>query len=113
MTALIKNKIESGLAAWSRAKDVAEFMKDKLGELDANGKTKADNIIDNAIIRAQTEERPEWTKVILDATSNKEKAPTQSINNFFGAIAESTNQNVDKLVGKSSTEKKDNIIDII
>lgn len=106
----MSKKIDKALSAWDRNKEINEFIRDKLGLISQNGNTHADDIIDNAISRAKIEEKPEWTKLLLESSTDNKKADTQI--NFFASIAESSNANVDKLVDVTP-KKKETIMDII
>ena len=104
------SKINKALTAWDKNKEINEFIRSKLGLESQNGKTHADEIIDNAIERAKYEESPEWTKLLLDSSKSDDKKSNTQIN-FFGSIAESSNNNIDKLV--NVTPKKKSIEDLI
>jgi len=104
------SKIQEALTMWDKNIEVNEFIKNKLGGKTKDGVTHADHIIDNAIERAKYEEKPEWTKLLLDSSSNKDDKGNTQIN-FFGAIAESSNENINKLV--DVTPKKKTIEDLI
>lgn len=104
------SKINQALTAWENNIEINEFVKKKLGAKTKNGSTHADEIIDNAIERAKYEEKPEWTKLLLDSSSNKDEKGNTQIN-FFSAIAESSNENISKLI--DVTPKKKTIEDLI
>lgn len=106
------SKINKALVAWDKNKEINEFIREKLGLKSETGKTHADDIIDNAISRAKYEEKPEWTKLLLDASAPEDKKGNTQIN-FFGAIAESTNENIDKLVDVTPKKKKSSIEELI
>lgn len=110
---MTNKKINQALVTWDRNKEINEFIREKLGLPSKDGgKTHADEIIDNAIERAKYEEKPEWTKLLLDASAPEDKKGNTQIN-FFGAIAESTNENIDKLVDVTPEKKKNSIEDLI
>lgn len=104
------SKIKEELKIWDKNIEINEFIKSKLGQSGLNGKSHADEIIDNAITRAKVEEKPEWTKLLLDSAADRDEKGNTQIN-FFGAIAESSNENVGKLV--DVTPKKKTIMDLI
>lgn len=106
------SKIKQSLTTWDKNKEINEFIRDKLGLQSNTGKTHADDIIDNAISRAKYEEKPEWTKLLLDASTPEDKKGNTQIN-FFGAIAESTNENIDKLIDVTPKKKKNSIEELI
>jgi hypothetical protein len=108
----MENKINKVLVAWDKNKEINEFIREKLGLKSESGKTHADDIIDNAISRAKYEEKPEWTKLLLEASAPEDKKGNTQIN-FFGAIAESTNENIDKLVDVTPKKKKSSIEELI
>jgi len=104
------SKIGKAISLWDKNTEINEFIKNKLGAKTKEGTTHADQIVDNAIERAKYEEKPEWTKLLFDSSSSKDDKGNTQIN-FFGAIAESSNENINKLV--DVTPKKKTIEDLI
>lgn len=109
---MTNKNISKALTTWDKNKEINEFIRSKLGLESKSGKTHADDIIDNAISRAKYEEKPEWTKLLIDSSTPKEEKGNTQIN-FFGAIAESSNSNVDKLVNVTPKAKEESIEDLI
>lgn len=106
------NKINQALTLWDKNKDMTEFLRKKLGEQAGNGKTHADELIDNALTRAKVEEKPDWTRLLLDAANSDDKKSGTQIN-LFAAIAESTNENIDELIDVTPKNKIKTIDDLI
>ncbi len=89
-----RTEIQNTLADWQESLSVAEFFKKKLGK---NGN--ADKIADNIIEKSLSEDRPEWTSLLLDSIKSgeiKQVASTQI--NFFAAANEQINENIQKLI---------------
>ena len=106
------DKIKQNLLGWSKDRDIAEFVKERLG-LGSEGKDKmhVEEIIDNAIEKAKYEEKPEWTALILKSIEEPQKIKGPTVN-VFAQIAESTNEGIDKLIDVTP-EKKKEFFDII
>ena len=60
--------IANNIVAWVAEKTVSSYIKDKL----ATNKS-GDKIIESAIIKAQAEERPEWSRFLFDLASKGEE----------------------------------------
>ncbi len=91
-----QTQITSALAKWERDKSINEFIRERLGLESSSGKSHAEEIIDNAIERAKIEEKPEWTKLLIETTKTEQKAQA-STNIFFGA-ADLTNEALKKVI---------------
>lgn len=108
-----KESVSTALAKWDREKTMNEFIRERLGLESRGGKTHAEEIIDNAIERAKFEERPEWTKLLVEATNPKTNNNPQT--NIMLQIATNSNSNIDELLNKSvsKVDKKGDFDDII
>lgn len=99
------------LNAWHVKQEVSHFVKMKLSEKNkSTNKTNADEIIESAMQKAKYEDRPEWTKLLLDAAAGNEKNKTQQVN-IFAAIASDSNAAAYELTKNKA--KKNNITDLI
>ena len=88
------NAIRKTISDWEESKTVAEFFKKKLGR---NGN--AGRVVDNIIEKSLAEEKPEWTKLLLDSVkSGDEKTPAQTQINFFTNASEQISENLQKII---------------
>lgn len=87
----IKEVISFNANEWLEAKSAGEFLRKKLG---ANGN--ADKLANNIIEKSLAEEKPEWTKLLLETMKVETKeAPTT--NNLF-LLNEKISDNLQKII---------------
>tara|TARA_R110000851_G_C12986696_1_gene556890 strand:+ start:373 stop:714 length:342 start_codon:yes stop_codon:yes gene_type:complete len=104
--------ITEALQSWSVKKDVTDFIKERLGLQGSNGRNHAEEIIDNAIGKAKLEERPEWTKLLLDSVKVDKIKDVGQTNIFLNANA-IADETLKKLVNVTPTQTKSKIEELI
>ena len=107
------DKVKQNLTTWSAKKDVAEFIKERMG-LKAEGqkKTHAEELIDNMIAKAKYEDKPEWTTVLLNQIKEEKKVTVGSTNVFMNAAAV-TDATLKKLIDVTPVKKETKIEELI
>lgn len=103
----IKQKIENAVDDWMQAKSVAEYFKKKLG---TNGS--ADKVFYNIVEKSLAEERPEWTKVLLDTMKVDAKESPQQVN-VFSITAEKIDESLKKLIDVTPKKKANKVEELI
>lgn len=106
----IANPMSAAIAAWDESKTVADFFKRKMAQ---NGN--ADRVVDNIISKSLIEEKPEWTRLLIDSMKTVEdKQPVLSTQiNFFQTASEQINESVKRLIDVSPRRNKKGIEAII
>jgi hypothetical protein len=102
----ISKTIAKNIAAWDESKTVAEFFKKKLCQ---NGN--ADRIANNIIEKSLIEEKPEWTRLLIDSMKtpeDKQPLPSTPINFFTIASGQidSAVQTLIDVTPKNNSKKK-------
>ena len=106
------SKIDEALTSWDIKKDVTEFIKERLGLEGTKGKNHAEEIIDNAIRRAKLEEKPEWTKLLLDSVKVDKVKDVSQTNIFMNANAVA-DETLKKLINVTPIQTKSKIEELI
>ena len=105
-------KVKESFIAWNKDKDIAEFIKERMGlKPEGKNETHAEQLIDNMILKAKNEDKPEWTGLLLKSIETTKENKVTNVN-VFAQIAESTNQGIDKLVDVTPKNKQE-FFDII
>lgn len=106
--------INAALTTWDKNKDVAEFIKERMGlKEEGKNETHAEELIDNVIKRAKTEDKPEWTSLLLNQIKEeKVKAVGPQINVFANAAAV-TDDTLKKLIDVTPAKKETKIEELI
>lgn len=102
--------IAAAIAAWDESKTVADFFKKKLSQ---NGN--ADKIANNIINKSLIEEKPEWTRLLIDSmkTAEDKQPPLPTQINFFQMASEQINESVKQLIDVTPKRNKKGIEAII
>ena len=100
------DKLQAALTTWDIKKDVSDFIKERMGlKSEGSELNHAEEIIDKAIERAKTEEKPDWTNLLLNSIkADKIKDLTQT-NVFLNANAVS-DETLKKLVNVTPIKTK-------
>jgi hypothetical protein len=102
--------IATNIAAWDEANTVANFFKKKMGQDD-----NANKVANNIISKSLTEEKPEWTRLLIDSMkAGEDKKPEgPGTINFFQVASEQINNSVQNLINVTPKSKKTGIQSII
>ncbi len=102
--------IAIAIAAWDESKTVADFFKKKMAQ---NGN--ADRIANNIITKSLTEDKPEWTRLLIDSmkTAEDKQPPLPAQINFFQMASNQINESVKQLIDVTPKGKKKGIEAII
>lgn len=95
-------EIAISIARWHKEQTVAQFFKEKMGE-DGN----ANKIANNIISKSLAEEKPEWTRLLMDTMKvgdDKKPEGGQSIN-FFTLASNQINSAVQSLIDVTPKKK--------
>lgn len=104
----IQSDIETSIANHFKAKTAAEFVKERLSVVNATTKNiAATEIIDNAIAKAMSEDRPEWSKFLFELIGKGEDKAQPQMNIYIEA-ADLTNTAIKKIINVTPqvSEKK-------
>lgn len=108
------DKVKENLIGWSKDKDIADFIKERMGLKDeGKNETHAEELIDNVIKKAKTEDKPEWTTLLLNQIKEeKVKAIGSQINLISNANA-IMDETLTKLIDVTPTKKETKIEELI
>ncbi len=94
-------QIAERIAKWDEETTVAKFFSRKMGEND-----NANKIAENIISKSLTEEKPEWTRILLDSMKIEDKKGEVGTNlNFFAVASGQINSAIQTLIDVTPKKK--------
>lgn len=110
----MNEQIKEAMTAWDIKKDVAEYIKERMGmKSEGSDKIHAEEIIDNIISKAKTEDKPEWTNLLLNQIKEDKVQGGGASSTVYNIAATVTNETLEKLINVTPVEKKTKIEELI
>ena len=102
----IKAKIEAAVDSWNEEKTVADYFRKKLGQ-----SGNAEKVFYNIVEKSLAEEKPDWTKVLLDTMKVENQAVPQV--NLFTVANQKISDSLQKIIDVTPKKVKKGIEGII
>jgi len=107
-------KVKESLLGWSKDRDIADFIKERLGlKTEGQDKTHAEELIDNVISKAKYEDEPKWTTVLFNQIKEEKVKEVGGNISIYTNAAAVTDETLTKLINVTPVKKETKIEELI